>query len=166
MNHKNHFDPHKELAKFSEFLKRKSLKITSQRLLVAEKIFSIGEHFTVEDLIDLLKDRKDEISRATIYRTVSLLVESGQLKEHDFGKNSKYYEFSPSSKEHHDHIVCLDCGKIEEFLNCHIEQIQTDIANKLNYDLIEHSLILYGKCKILKEKEHCEKRNQTVDSHD
>ncbi|GIX42109.1 MAG: transcriptional repressor [Leptospiraceae bacterium] len=161
MKENNSFDIHKELSKFSEFLKKKNLKITSQRLLVAEKIFSIGEHFTVEDLTEILKDKRDEISRATIYRTVSLLVESGQLIEHDFGKNSKYYEFSPSSQEHHDHIVCLDCGIIEEFYNPNIEKIQIEIANKFNYELKDHSLNLYGKCKLLKEKGFCEKQKQS-----
>ncbi len=157
----NHnIEKHKELSKFSEFLKKKSLKITNQRLLIAEKIFSLNSHFTVEELTDMLKDKKDEISRATIYRTVSLLVESGQLIEHDFGQNSKYYEFSPTSKEHHDHIVCIDCGFIEEFQNQEIEKLQINIANRYSYELIDHSLNLYGKCKILKEKGSCDKINK------
>jgi Fur family ferric uptake transcriptional regulator len=165
MKENNHYDIHKELSKFSEFLKKKSLKITTQRLLVAEKIFTIGTHFTVEELIELLKDKRDEISRATIYRTVSLLVESGQLVEHDFGKSSKYYEFTPSLQEHHDHIVCLDCGLIEEFYNSYIENIQLEISNQLGYDLKDHSLNLYGKCKILKEKGFCEKQNKADKIH-
>lgn len=160
MQNANYVDLHKELAKFSEFLKRKSLKITTQRLLIAEKIFLLKTHFTVEDLTEMLKDKRDEISRATIYRTVSLLVESGQLIEHEFGQSSKYYEFSPSSYQHHDHFVCLDCGHIDEFHSDEIENIQIEIAKQFKYDLVEHSLNLYGKCKILKEKGYCERKNE------
>ncbi|MCS7205220.1 MAG: transcriptional repressor [Leptospiraceae bacterium] len=160
MSSKRNVEVHKELTKFSEFLKKKNLKITNQRLLVAEKIFHIDTHFTVEELTEQLKDKRDEISRATIYRTVSLLVESGQLIEHDFGQNSKYYEFT-NTKEHHDHIVCLDCGHIEEFTNKYIEIVQLEIAEKLNYELKDHSLILYGKCNILKEKGSCPKFKKT-----
>ena len=82
------------------------MKITSQRLLVAEKIFRIESHFTVDSLAEALKDRRGEISRATIYRIVSLMVESGQLTEHNFGQTVKHYEHTPNH-EHHDHIVCM-----------------------------------------------------------
>ncbi len=159
-NSKNHIDVHKELVKFSEFLKKKNLKITGQRLLVAQKIFSTKEHFRVEDLFDLLKDKKDEISRATVYRTVALLVESGQLTEHDFGQNSKFYEFCSTSQYHHDHIVCLDCGNIEEFHDERIEKIQKEVIKKYDYTLVDHSLNLYGRCNQLKETGTCSKKKK------
>lgn len=160
LNPTNEADVHKELVKFSGFLKKKNLKITSQRLLVAQKIFMTKNHFRVEDLFDLLKDKRDEISRATIYRTVALLVESGQLTEHDFGQNSKFYEFCPTTKEHHDHIICLDCGNIEEFYEPKIEKIQTEIIKKFDYELVDHSLNLYGKCNELRTKGTCSKKKE------
>jgi len=150
---------HSELALFSNYLKRQGLKITNQRLLVAEKIFNETSHFTVDSLADSLKDRKGEISRATIYRIISLLIGSGQLTEHNFGENMKYYEHSHSS-EHHDHIVCLDCRRIDEFVAPNIEKIQEKVAEENNYILTEHSLILYGNCKLLKEKGSCPRKNQ------
>lgn len=155
-------DVHKELTNFSNFLKKKGLKITSQRLLVAERVFEIGTHFTVDSLADALKDRKGEISRATIYRIVSLMVESGQLTEHNFGQTVKYYEYV-SPKEHHDHIVCSDCGRIEEFVVPEIERIQLDIARQHQFDLIDHSLNLYGKCKILQETGKCSRQKKDVE---
>ena len=144
-------DIHRELTNFSNFLKKRNLKITNQRLLVAEKVFELGTHFTVDSLADALKDRKGEISRATIYRIVSLMVESGQLTEHNFGQSVKYYEYIPP-RAHHDHLVCVDCGRIEEFVVPEIEKIQLEIANKNNFELEDHSLNLYGKCKFLKKE--------------
>jgi len=156
-------DIHRELTNFSNFLKKRNLKITNQRLLVAEKVFELGTHFTVDSLADALKDRKGEISRATIYRIVSLMVESGQLTEHNFGQSVKYYEYIPP-REHHDHLVCVDCGRIEEFVVPEIEKIQLEIANKNNFELEDHSLNLYGKCKFLKKDGHCERRKEEADS--
>ncbi|MBX7056855.1 MAG: transcriptional repressor [Leptospirales bacterium] len=152
-------DIHKQLAVFSNYLKRKGLKITSQRLLVAEKIFGIHEHFTVDSLAETLKERRGEISRATIYRIVSVMVEAGLLTEHNFGQNARYYEHIPGH-EHHDHILCLDCGRIDEFVSQKIEDLQTQIASEHGYDLAEHSLNLYGRCRDWKEKGACARRQQ------
>lgn len=161
---KDEVDIHKELANFSEFLKKRGLKITSQRLLVAEKIFHTPNHFTVDSLADTLKDRKGEISRATIYRIVSLMVESGQLTEYHFGQTVKYYEHVPARK-HHDHIVCLDCGLIEEFLEPSIEKIQLDVTQKHGFDLSEHSMTLYGHCQQLKKTGKCDRQKKSDTLH-
>ena len=157
-------DVHKQLANFSNYLKKKGLKITSQRLLVAEKVFGMESHFTVDALAEALKDRRGEISRATIYRIVSVMVEAGQLTEHNFGQNAKYYEHIPG-QEHHDHILCLDCGRIDEFVNDKIEQMQLNIAGEHGYDLADHSLNLYGRCQELRAKGECSRRN-TDESND
>lgn len=153
-------DVHRELALFSNYLKKRGLKITNQRLLVAEKIFYMNSHFTVDALAEALKDRRDEISRATIYRIVSLMVEAGQLTEYNFGQNVKYYEHLPE-RHHHDHIVCLDCGHIEEFMEPAIEKIQLDIADRLGFSLTEHSMNLYGRCSEYRETGKCKRREQS-----
>jgi Fur family transcriptional regulator, ferric uptake regulator len=152
-------DVHKELASFSEYLKKKGFKITNQRLLVAEKIFESTNHFTVDTLADELKNRKGEISRATIYRIVSLMVEAGHLTEYHFGQNVKYYEHIPA-KRHHDHIVCLDCGIIEEFIDPNIEKIQLDIAARHGFELEEHSMTLYGRCAQFRKTGKCDKQKK------
>ena len=152
-------DLHREISLFSNYLKKHGLKITNQRLLVAEKIFNEGSHFTVDSLAESLKNRKGEISRATIYRIVSILVESGQLTEHNFSNNVKHYEHIPS-KEHHDHIVCMDCKRIDEFIAPNIERLQIQIAKDHNYKLADHSLVLYGKCVYIQKDEECPRKKQ------
>ncbi|MBL8022054.1 MAG: transcriptional repressor [Leptospirales bacterium] len=152
-------DIHKELSLFSEYLKKAGLKITNQRLLVAETIFRHPSHFTVDSLADSLKERKGEISRATIYRIVSILVESGQLTEHNFAHGVRYYEHIPVS-EHHDHLVCLDCGIIDEFMVAEIEKVQTQIAQQHGFVLAEHSLNLYGRCIQWKDKGSCTRKSE------
>ena len=150
-------DLESKLDRFSEYLRKEGMKITSQRLLVAERIFCSRNHFTVESLTDELKEtHKGRISKATVYRIVSLLVEAGMLTEHNFGQNSRRYEHIPQHK-HHDHILCLDCGRIDEFLDPKIEKLQLQIAKKLGFDLEDHSLTLYGRC--LKAKD-CPHRNE------
>lgn len=134
-----------EMETFSEYLKKKGLKTTSQRLLVAEKIFSIHNHFTAESLQEELKDRRDEISKATIYRILSIMVEAGLLKEHNFGKDYKYYEHI-IGHEHHDHIICVECGRIVEFMDERIEELQKSAAKDNGFTITGHDLNIYGIC--------------------
>ena len=105
-----------------------------------------------------LKEVKS-ISRATIYRIVALLVEAGILTEHYFGKNAKYYEHIKKGS-HHDHIICSDCGYIEEFENSQIEELQLSIVKKYDYALVDHTLNLYGKCLLLEKNGSCPKGKQ------
>ncbi len=151
---RDHIEISKRIDEFSTYLRKKGLKLTSQRLLVGRKIFSMASHFTVDHLADALRDRRDKISRATIYRIVSVMVEGGLLIEHDFGKNAKFYEHV-YEQEHHDHVICLDCGHIEEFYNDKIEQIQIEVAMRLDFELRNHSLNLYGSCRKMKNKGIC-----------
>lgn len=135
-----------EMKVFGEFLKKKGLKITSQRLLVAEKIFSIHNHFTADSLLELLKDRRDEISKATIYRIIGIMVEASLLTEHDFGKDFKFYEHI-IGHQHHDHIICIECGKIEEFVDEKIEELQAAAAKGKGFTITGHDLNIYGICE-------------------
>jgi Fur family ferric uptake transcriptional regulator len=134
-----------EMEVFAEFLKKKNLKVTSQRLLVADKIFSIHHHFTADSLLDLFKDRRDEISKATIYRILAIMVEAGLLIEHDFGKDYKYYEHI-IGHEHHDHIICMDCNRIVEFMEPKIEELQNRIATENGFTIKGHDLNIFGHC--------------------
>nr|MCU0825521.1 transcriptional repressor [Leptospira sp.] len=120
-------DTKQEMKAFEDYLREKGLKITNQRLLVAQKIFSSHNHFTAEGLLDELKDNKDRISKATIYRILAIMVEAGLLEEHDFGKDYKYYEHI-IGHQHHDHIICMQCGRIVEFVDNRIEELQNKAA--------------------------------------
>jgi len=145
----------RETAIFQEYLKRAGLKTTSQRMTLAEKIFQIHHHFTVESLMDELRDKKREISKATIYRILSIMVEAGLLAEHNFGQDSKYYEHI-IGHEHHDHIICMDCKRIVEFMDKRIEELQEKAARENGFKMEGHSLNIYGKCQ---NSARCKYRN-------
>jgi Fur family ferric uptake transcriptional regulator len=136
----------KEMEVFEDLLKKEGLKVTAQRLLVAEKIFSLHNHFTAESLSDMFKDRRDEISKATIYRILSIMVKANLLIENDFGKDYKYYEHI-IGHEHHDHIICMDCNRIVEFFDSKIEELQEKIAESNDFTIKGHSLNIYANCK-------------------
>jgi Fur family transcriptional regulator, ferric uptake regulator len=121
-------------------------------MLVAEKIFSLHSHFTADSLLDMFKDRRDEISKATIYRIIGIMVEGKLLIEHDFGKDYKFYEHI-IGHEHHDHIICRDCGRIVEFVEKGIEDLQEKIASQNGFSISGHSLNIYGTCM---KKPNCE----------
>jgi Fur family transcriptional regulator, ferric uptake regulator len=149
----------KEMEIFSDFLKKKDLKITTQRMLVAETIFSIHHHFTADSLLDMLKDHRDEISKATIYRILSIMVEAKLLAEHDFGRDFKFYEHT-IGHEHHDHIICIDCGRIVEFIVPEIEVHQEKIAEENGFKIQAHRLNIFGECKLRDSCEHFIKANE------
>ncbi len=142
------------ISDFAEYLKEKGLKVTNQRTLVAQKIFNMDSHFSVDHLANELRQKHASISRATIYRIISVMVEGGLLAEHNFGSSSKIYEHI-SNRKHHDHIICLDCGSIQEFCNEEIETAQLQIAKEMGFELSEHSLNLYGHCVKLKKSGSC-----------
>ncbi|MCB1189814.1 MAG: transcriptional repressor [Leptospiraceae bacterium] len=147
-----------ELKVFSDFLRKKGLKITSQRMLVAEKIFSTRTHFTADSLLDGLKDRKDEISKATIYRILGIMVEANLIVEHNFGQDFKYYEHI-ARDEHHDHIICIDCNRIVEFINEEIEGLQKVVTKEKGFTIKEHQLNIFASCVHKPECEHYKKRH-------
>lgn len=151
-----HPDVVEEMRIFEELLKKEGLKVTAQRLLVAEKIFSLHSHFTAESLSDMFKDKRDEISKATIYRILTIMVDANLLVEHDFGKDYKYYEHI-LGHEHHDHIICLDCNRIVEFFEPRIEELQEQIASKNGFTIKGHRLNLYANCIKGKSCEHLSK---------
>jgi Fur family ferric uptake transcriptional regulator len=151
-----HPEVEEEMRIFEELLKKEGLKVTAQRLLVAEKIFSIHSHFTAESLSDMFKDKRDEISKATIYRILTIMVDANLLVEHDFGKDYKYYEHI-LGHEHHDHIICLDCNRIVEFFEPRIEELQEQIASKNGFTIKGHRLNLYANCIKGKSCEHVSK---------
>jgi Fur family transcriptional regulator, ferric uptake regulator len=145
-------DISEEMDVFSNFLKKKNLKVTSQRLLVAEKIFSLHNHFTADGLLEMFRDRRNEISKATIYRILSIMVEANLLIEHNFGQDYKYYEHI-IGHEHHDHIICTDCRRIVEFLEPSIEELQSKVALEHGFTIKGHRHNIFGICQ---KKPNCE----------
>jgi Fur family ferric uptake transcriptional regulator len=131
---------------FTEFLEGKDLKLTSQRRTILRQAVGANGHFSAEKLLKLSKKADSTISKATVYRTLVLLKESKVLEEQDFGDGRKIYERAEGRK-HHDHLICVKCGKIIEFENEPIERLQNSEARKNSFRIVYHSLKLFGFCK-------------------
>ena len=130
---------------FSDFLEKKDLKLTSQRRTILLQATQARGHFSADQLLIFSKKQDRTISKATVYRTLALLKESKILGEQDFGDGKHIYELAQGRK-HHDHLVCIRCGKIIEFRNGPIERLQDAEAKKHHFRIIYHSLKLFGFC--------------------
>ena len=130
---------------FTDFLEEKDLKLTSQRRTILRQAMAAKGHFSADQLLDYSKKEDSTISKATVYRTLALLKESKILEEQDFGDDKKMYERAQGRK-HHDHLICVKCGKIIEFENDDIEKLQDAEARKQKFKVVYHSLKLFGFC--------------------
>ena len=130
---------------FTEYLEKKDLKLTSQRRTILNQAMREG-HFSAEELLKYSKKADPTVSKATVYRTLTLLKEANVIEEQDFGDGKKIYERSQGRK-HHDHLICIRCGNIIEFENEAIETLQDSEAQKQNFKIVYHSLKLFGFCQ-------------------
>ncbi len=140
------------LADFKELLKRNGLKFTIQREVILEMLYNSDEHLTPEALHQLIIHKRPELKAgiATIYRTLSLLEDSDMVTSLSFGAQGKKYELG--AKDHHDHIICTECGEITEFVDEEIETRQQLIATELGFKMSDHSMQIYGTCKTCQKK--------------
>lgn len=136
---------------FEGFLRKQGLKLTPQRRRVFERAFATHEHFSAETLFGWIQGESKDVSRATVYRTLSLLVAGGFLESLDAGKGELLYEHVLGHR-HHDHLVCLVCGKIEEFTDERIEVFQREAAERKGFTLEYHNLRLFGTCAACTKK--------------
>jgi Fur family transcriptional regulator, ferric uptake regulator len=127
-------------------LKNAGLKVTIPRLKILE-LFLHAEtrHVSADEVYRTLIDNDIEIGIATVYRVLTQFVEAGILLRHNFDNEHSVYELEHGN--HHDHLLCTKCGKVEEFLSEEIEQIQRDIAKAKQFDMTDHTLVIYGICK-------------------
>src|SRR6266705_1476473 len=131
-------------SKFLDFLGRKKLRITAQRAAIIDAVFATDKHFTAEELLAWSRARDKSVSRATVYRTLPLLTESGLLREMDFGKDYKFYDPNYAQHPNHNHIICQDCDKIVEFDSDKIEKIESEITQKLGFSINAQRLHITG----------------------
>ena len=141
-----------------DFLAGKKLRLTAQRRTIIETAFSTTQHFTAEQLLAWSRASDKTISRATVYRTLPLLTESGLVREMDFGKDYKFYDPNYAEHPHHNHIICEDCNKIVEFESEKLKQLETEISHRLGFSVQSHRLQISARCDELKTRGTCQKR--------
>lgn len=138
---------------FEEYLRKNNLKLTSQRQLVAQAFFSHPDHISAEALYRLVQKHYPMIGFTTVYRTLNLLVTAGLATSHNF--KGSFTLFEPCGrKEHHDHLVCILCGRIIEFTNYRIEQLQEEVAKRHNFEVSDHTLEIFGMCRDCAKNSH------------
>ena len=126
-------------------LKKAGLKITTPRRKILEIMESAKDHhMSAENIYRLLLDSGEEIGLATVYRVLTQFQEAGLVVRHNFEGDQAVFELDHG--QHHDHLVCVKCGKVEEFVDEAIEKRQLEIANKAGYQITDHSLNIYGFC--------------------
>lgn len=135
-----------EERQFIEYLRRTGQKVTRARRKVLEEVFRRHDHFDAEALYLRLKGRQAGVSRATVYRTLSLLDQSGLVHKMELGEARSRYEHI-LGHPHHDHLICVRCGKIEEFHQPRIEAMQRKLCEQCGFEMHSHSLQIYGLCR-------------------
>ena len=131
------------LETISERCKKVGIRLTGQRRLIIKVLENSKDHPDVETLFERANKIDSKVSIATVYRTVKVLKNAGILEKLEF--NDGRSRFEDAVRKHHDHLIDLDTGKVIEFIDEEIENIQKKIASKLGYELIGHKLELYGK---------------------
>jgi Fur family ferric uptake transcriptional regulator len=129
---------------FKQMIRAMNLKITDQRLSILESLHAGRAHVSAQEVFESVSERFPEIGFATVYRFLRTLTENGFVTEVRMGGLPARYELTP--KSHHDHLTCISCGKICEFENSHIEQLQEKVAKQFGFRLKSHVLELYGEC--------------------
>ena len=138
------------LGQAQAFFASKGLRFTKQREALVTFIFRNHEHFRPEDLIPKFRKSDGAVSRATIYRTISLLVESGMLREISLGGGERLYDPNFLKSPHHNHLICVDCRKIVEFEDPNIDVMQNCITRRLGFSPTQKALRIEGSCDRLR----------------
>ena len=135
---------------FRTFLKRGKYRITPERFEVLDAALEHNGHFGADDLFIQLKNLKSKVSRATVYNTLELLAQCDLLSKRNFGDNLNRFE-SNFKRQTHDHLICIECGKIVEFTDLRIRDIPKEICEKFGFEMSSYSFNIFARCKNQKE---------------
>ncbi len=145
------YTQHVESRIFQDFLAGRGLKLTKERMAVVGQIYSTQGHFEPEHLYFRIRGSGIKASRASVYRTLNLLVECGLIERISRSDKGNVYELTFGSR-HHDHMVCRDCGEVIEFYSEDLEKIQRDICRKFSFEGTSHTLEIRGQCRRCRKK--------------
>lgn len=128
------------------FLKDGKNRLTPERFEVLDAALDHSGHFGADDLFIQLKNLKSKVSRATVYNTLELLAQCDLLSKRNFGDNLNRYE-SNYKRQTHDHLICVDCGKIVEFSDARLSKIPQEVSDKLGFEMDSYSFNIFARCK-------------------
>jgi len=143
---------------FREFLKNEKNRITPERFEVMDSALDYEGHFGADDLYILMKNQSSRVSRATVYKTLELLVQCDLISKRNFGENLTRYE-SNLKKQSHDHLICMDCGRIVEFADPALKDLPERISNELGFDVESYSFNIFARCKNIKTCKYYKSNN-------
>ncbi len=146
--------------RFLDFLAQKGLRLTAQRRAIVESVFSTRRHFNADQLLAWSRKRDKSVSRATVYRTLPLLTESGLVREIDFGEDYKYYDPNYAERPLHNHIICQDCQQIIEFDSDKLLELEQELRQRLGFSVVSHRLQVLAHCEEFKRSGTCKRREQ------
>ena len=141
--------------RLNDFIRRKGLRRTGQRDTIVKAAFSKDDHFTADELFDRVRKVDAETSRATVYRTLSLLVEADLLREIDLGENQTTYDPNFLDKPSHNHLVCIDCGRVVDFEDSHLDLLNDCVTRRLGFKPIRQTIKIEANCEQLRLKGRC-----------
>ena len=130
---------------FRSYLHQQRLPLTHQREAIAMSLFESEHHLSVDDLADILRGRGEHVGKATIYRTLNLLVQAELARELDFGEGFKRYEHQ-AGEARHDHLICTGCSKVIRFSRVALDELQEQIATEYGFGVQSRRLKIYGQC--------------------
>jgi Fur family ferric uptake transcriptional regulator len=137
---------------FREYLRSNGMLYSEQREQILDIFLKTEKHPTINDLYDLVRKKHPQIGLATIYRTMKVICDAGMARETDFGGGIRRFEHK-YKHQHHDHLVCLKCGRIIEVMSPEIEKLQESLAKKHRFKAVKHRMEIFGICKACKRKE-------------
>lgn len=132
---------------FGRYLRDQGLPVTHQREAVTKVVFASDAHMSVDDIEGALREAGERIGKATIYRTLDLLVRSRLVEEHDFGEGFKRYEHRLSNHPIHEHLICVECGTVTEFESSEMYRIENRVRAEYGFAPVRRRLEIYGLCK-------------------
>lgn len=136
---------------FEQQLRSHGLRVTAERRRILGHALRHFWHFDAEELLDSLRRDGASVSRATVFRTLGRLVDAGVLRRHPLTDGRVFYE-PAVGREHHEHLICVECGKILEFVQEEIERLQDEVCRTYRFEPRRHTLQIYGTCEACRTK--------------